>query len=145
MSEGTTADGRGPHTQLTARVLAHFGVARSQDLVREIYHGAFEPATVAAIAPQVEAAAAEGDDIALYLIDTGARELGLAALSVCHMLRLSHGPVILAGGMFKAAPRMRQRVAAHLTGRWTQTPTNWLGPANACRSGLSPAEGTFVL
>ncbi len=113
-----SADGRGPHTQLTARVLAHFGVARSQDLVREIYRGTFEPATVAAIAPQVEAAAAEGDETALYLIDTGARELGLAALSVCHMLRLSHGPVILAGGMFKAAPRMRQRVAAHLTGRW---------------------------
>jgi glucosamine kinase len=143
-----SADGRGPHTQLTARVLTHFGVARSQDLVRAIYHGAFEPATVAAIAPLVEAAAAEDDEIALHLIDTGARELGLAALSVCRALRLSHGPVILAGGMFKAAPRMRQRVAAHLTGRWpgmVVTPLVGEPAAGAVSLALAAASDSLVL
>jgi len=142
------ADGRGPYTQLTARVLTHFGVARSQDLVRAIYHGTVEPATVAAIAPHVEAAAAQSDEIALSLIDTGARELGLAALSVCHALRLSHGPVILAGGMFNAAPRLRQRVAAHLTGRWPSMvvrPLHGEPTAGAVSLALAAAGDSLVL
>ena len=143
-----SADGRGPHTLLTARVLSHFGIARTQDLVREIYNGSFEPATVAAIASQVEGAASEGDEIALHLIDTGARELGLAALAVCSQLRLTRGPVVLAGGMFTAAPRLRQRVVAHLTGRspgMVVTPLQGQPVAGAVSLALAEAAGTLKL
>jgi glucosamine kinase len=143
-----SADGRGPHTLLTDRVLAHFGIARTQDLVREIYNGSFEPATVAAIASQVEGAASDGDEIALHLIDTGARELGLAALSVCARLKLSRGPVVLAGGMFTAAPRLRQRVVSHLTGRWpgmVVTPLQGQPVSGAVSLALAKADGTLKL
>jgi N-acetylglucosamine kinase-like BadF-type ATPase len=143
-----SADGRGPHTLLTARVLAHFGIARTQDLVREIYNGSFEPATVAAIASQVEGAASDGDEIALHLIDTGARELGLAALSVSGQLKLSRGPVVLAGGMFTAAPRLRQRVVSHLTGRspgMVVTPLQGQPVAGAVSLALAEAAGTLKL
>ena len=143
-----SADGRGPHTLLTERVLAHFGIARTQDLVREIYNGSFEPATVAAIASQVEGAASEGDEIALHLIDTGARELGLAALAVCSQLKLTRGPVVLAGGMFTAAPRLRQRVVSHLTGRspgMVVTPLQGQPVAGAVSLALAEAAGTLTL
>ncbi len=143
-----SADGRGPHTLLTARVLAHFGIARTQDLVREIYDGSFEPATVAAVASQVEEAASDDDEIALQLIDTGARELGLAALSVCSQLKLSRGPVVLSGGMFTAAPRLRQRVVSHLTGRWpgmVVTPLQGQPVAGAVSLALSEAADTLKL
>jgi glucosamine kinase len=143
-----SADGRGPHTLLTARVLAHFGIGRTQDLVREIYNGSFAPATVAAIASQVEGAASDGDAIALHLIETGASELGLAALSVCGQLKLSRGPVVLAGGMFTAAPRLRQRVVAHLTGRWpgmVVTPLQGQPVAGAVSLALAEAGGRLVL
>lgn len=143
-----SADGRGPYTRLSARVLAHFGIARTQDLVREIYDGSFAPATVAAVASQVEGAAEEGDEIALHLIDTGARELGLAALSVCNQLKLARGPVVLAGGMFTAVPRLRQRVVAHLTGRWpgmVVTPLHREPVAGAVSLALASAAGTLQL
>jgi len=143
-----SADGRGPHTLLTARVLAHFGIARTQDLVREVYNGSFEPATVAAVASQVEWAAEDGDEIALHLIETGARELGLAALSVCGQLKLSSGPVVLAGGMFAAVPRLLQRVVAHLTGRWPGmgvTPLGHEPVAGAVSLALAAAAGTLTL
>jgi glucosamine kinase len=143
-----SADGRGPHTLLTARVLTHFGIARTQDLVREIYDGSFAPATVAAVASQVEGAAEDGDEIALHLIDTGARELGLAALSVCTRLKLSRGPVVLAGGMFTAAPRLRQRVVSHLTGRsagMVVTPLEGPPVAGAVSLALAEAAGTLRL
>lgn len=143
-----SSDGRGPHTRLTPRVLAHYGVARPQDLVREVYDGRFQPSTVAAIASEVNAAAEEGDEIALRLIDTGARELSLAARSVCDQLALTHGPVVLAGGMFRAVPRLRQRVVSHLTGRWPGmlvSPLTGEPASGAVSLALAAAAGTLVL
>lgn len=143
-----SSDGRGPHTLLTPRVLSHYSVARPQDLVREIYDGRFQPSTVAAIASEVNAAAEEGDEIALRLIDTGARELGLAARSVCDQLALTHGPVVLAGGMFRAVPRLRQRVVSHLTGRWPGmlvSPLSGEPASGAVSLALAAASGTLVL
>lgn len=143
-----SADGRGPYTLLTARVLAHFGIGRTQDLVREIYNGSFAPATVAAVASEVEGAASDGDEIALHLIETGASELGLAALSVCGQLKLPRGPVVLAGGTFMAAPRLRQRVVSHLTGRWpgmVVTPLQGQPVAGAVSLALAEAAGTLKI
>jgi len=143
-----SADGRGPHTLLTERVLAHFKVADSHNLLMKIYAGSFEPATVASAASHVDGAAEDGDEIALGLIETGARELGLAALSVCRQLALSHGPVLLAGGMFKAAPRLRQRVVSHLTGRWPSMVVTLLAgepAAGAVSLALAEARGTLEL
>jgi glucosamine kinase len=143
-----SSDGRGPHTKLTPLVLAHYGVARPQDLVREIYDGRFQPSTVAAMASVVNVAADAGDEFALHLVDTGARELSLAARSVCDQLSLAQGPVVLAGGMFRAVPRLRQRVVAHLTGRWPDMrvlPLTNEPAAGAVSLALAAASGTLLV
>jgi len=143
-----SADGRGPHTLLTARVLSHFRVANTQDLLRKIYDGTFDPATLASAASQVEAAADAGDEVSLGLIETGARELALAGLSVCGQLALSHGPVVLAGGMFRAAPRLGQRVTSHLRGRWPSMVVTRLAgepAAGAVSLALAAARGTLEI
>jgi glucosamine kinase len=141
------SDGRGPATPLTARVLAHYEVSRPQDLVREIYYGRFKPSTVAACASLVEEVANEGDTWAQALIDTGAQELSLAARAVCDRLSLPDGPVILAGGIFRAVPRLRVGMIHALT---THRPGIVVRPltqepaAGAVSLALSAAEGTLV-
>jgi len=141
------SDGRGPATRLTDRVLAHYDVSRPQDLVREIYYGRFKPSTVAAIASLVEEVATEGDEWALHLIETGARELSLAARAVCDRLGLTCGPVILAGGIFRAVPRLRAGVIEALTSQHAGTivrPLTQEPAAGAVSLAIAASEGTFV-
>lgn len=142
------ADGRGPATVLTPLVLAHYGAARPQDLVREIYLGRFQPSTVAAIASLLEGAAEQGDPLAVHLIDTAARELSLAARSVCARLGLMQGPVVLAGGMFRAVPRLAPRVAQdlnhHMPGMAVR-PLEAEPALGAVRLALAAAAGTLVI
>src|SRR3954471_4143835 len=59
------ADGRGRPTALTAHVLAHFGVARPQELVYAIYHRNLRPSAIAAVTRAVQQAANEEDETAL--------------------------------------------------------------------------------
>jgi len=142
------SDGRGPATPLTPRVLAHYQVARPQDLVREIYYGRFKPSTVAAIASLVEAAANDGDEWSQRLIATGARELSLAATAVADRLGVTTGPIILAGGIFRAVPRLRDGVTDALV---TQRPGTVVRPltqepaAGAVSLALAAADGTLVI
>jgi len=106
-----SADGRGPATKLTARVLAHYGVSRAQDLVHHIYYGGSRPSAIAALGAVVQAAAEEGDGIARQIIETGALELAAAAVSVATRLALDACPVVLSGGMFRAVPRLQTSVS----------------------------------
>lgn len=141
------SDGRGPATPLTARVLAHYEVSRPQDLVREIYYGRFKPSTVAACASLVEEVANEGDIWAQSLIETGAKELSLAARAVCDRLSLPDGPVILAGGIFKAVPRLRAGMVNALTTSRPGIVVRALThepAAGAVSLALASAEGTLV-
>lgn len=108
------ADGRGPATSLTSRLLAHYQVARAPDLVRKVYSGDLKPAAIGTLAMIVQAAAEEGDDVAVKVVDRGARELSLAAASVAGRLQLSGCAVVLSGGVFRSVPRMRSSVATHL-------------------------------
>jgi N-acetylglucosamine kinase-like BadF-type ATPase len=105
-------DGRGQPTSLTRRVLAHFGVARPEELLQTVYRDDFKPATVAALATHVQLALEEGDAIATAILDRGAKELVAAAASVTSQLKLTGDDFafVLAGGMFKAVPWLRQEV-----------------------------------
>ena len=108
------ADGRGPETRLTERILAHYRVQRPQDLVEHIYVGGTRPAAIAALAREVEAAVADGDSMAEYIIDVGARELAAAAASVARALRLSRCPVLLSGNTLLGEARLRSSVTARV-------------------------------
>ena len=128
------ADGRGHATALTRRVLAHFGVARPEELLQTVYRQDFKPAAVAALATHVQQARDEGDAVATAILDWGAKELVAAAESVTKQLELTgeEFSFVLAGGMFKAVP-------------WLRTEVTRLLPAIAPRSctALLDAEPAF--
>jgi N-acetylglucosamine kinase-like BadF-type ATPase len=107
------ADGRGQPTSLTPRVLAHFAVARPGELFQTVYRQDFKPAAVAALATHVQHARDEGDAVATAILDRGAKELVAAAESVANQLDLTgeEFSFVLAGGMFKAVPWLREEVA----------------------------------
>lgn len=115
-------DGRGPQTRLTdllCEALDVLTVPRedlSQALVGAVYGTA--PAALGGLAPQVGCAAAQGDAVALGIVDRG-----VAALS--HSLEVvrrqdQDAPVVLAGGLALSegylGTRLRARVR-ELTGR----------------------------
>jgi len=85
----------------------------------------------------VEAAAAAGDPIAVDLLDLGARELTLLAVSVVEQLDLPEGPVVLAGGTLRAAPRLASALVASLADRLPRAETRLLG--------VEPAYGAVRL
>lgn len=102
------ADGRGPATQLTPYILDHFGIARADDLIHEVYARGVRPPAIAALARYVEQAAAGGDPVAADLIGSAARELAISARAVVERLGLAgdRWPFVLSGGLFVAMPRL---------------------------------------
>jgi N-acetylglucosamine kinase-like BadF-type ATPase len=111
------ADRRGPATELTDRVLRHYGVGRPQDVAREVYSGGVKPAAIAILASEVENAAAAGDGVAARILADAAAELRLLAMSVVEQLALPEGPIILSGGTFRAAPRLATTLIADIERR----------------------------
>ena len=109
------ADGRGPHTQLTALVLAHFSLSRAEQLVSEIYDRAQGKRAIASLGPLVEQARAAGDAVATEIMRKAADELTQAAASVIARLEMrgEQFPVLLSGGMIRSA----QWLAAEVTTR----------------------------
>jgi len=109
------ADGRGPKTALSQRLFAHYDVTRAQDLVREIYPpGGLRPTAIATLAGHVQGAAEEGDATASLIISVGAAELATAAESVARRLGLFECAIVLAGGIFRGVPLMRESLIRRL-------------------------------
>jgi N-acetylglucosamine kinase-like BadF-type ATPase len=100
------ADGRGPATVITPRLLRHFDVTRAQDLVHPIYHTDLRPSALARLAHYVQEAHDRQDHVAAGILEQGARELMACAGSVVAQLDLSAAECVfvLAGGMFHAVP-----------------------------------------
>jgi len=106
------ADGRGPATELTERVMARMKLARPSDLIRETYYRDLKRTVIAGLAPVVEEARASGDAVASDILSQAAHELTAAASSVINRLGMRGDifPTVLAGGIFKAVPSL----AAHV-------------------------------
>lgn len=100
------ADGRGPATELTERVMMHLKLVRPSDLIHETYYRDLKRAAIAGLAPVVEMARAAGDAVASEILAQAARELTIAASSVVTRLGMRGEvfPTILAGGIYKAVP-----------------------------------------
>jgi N-acetylglucosamine kinase-like BadF-type ATPase len=97
------ADGRGPSTTLTEKVLEYFSLSRPDLLVSEIYHQPHGRRTIASLGPDVDRARLEGDLVAGEIMSDAADELAKAAASVITRLdmRGERFPILLAGGMLK--------------------------------------------
>lgn len=110
------ADGRGPRTHLTPRVLEFFNLARPELLVSEIYHQPQGRRDIAALAPVVDQARADGDLVAAEIMMDAADELAKAAASVIFRLEMrgERFPILLAGGMLKRSDWLAAEVARRM-------------------------------
>jgi N-acetylglucosamine kinase-like BadF-type ATPase len=111
-------DGRGPATQLRGDVLAHFEIEDMSRLPRIVYDRDEPRKSVAALGPIVDRAAAQGDAVAMRILETAADELVLAAHSVATRLEMRGDAFtfLLAGSVFRVVPWL----AAHLPRRLTE-------------------------
>jgi glucosamine kinase len=97
------ADGRGPATSLTPRVLAYFGVTDPALVVHEVYYHDPRRRMIAGLGPAVQASVDEGDPVAREIVADAAGELALAARSVAEKLEMrgAQFPLVLSGGAFR--------------------------------------------
>ena len=101
------ADGRGPATALTDRLLAAYGLGRVEDLIGVVYRES-DRAEIAALAPVVLALADEGDPVAAGIAQDAAVELAAAAAAAARPLGLTAPiPVALAGGLLVSSTGYR--------------------------------------
>lgn len=112
------ADGRGPATALTARILNHFAVARPADLVVEIDERPVPDHALAQLARVVQQAHDEGDEAATQILEQAAHELVRAARSVVERLQMRDEAVqfVLAGGVFSGVPWLVEELRRRLPG-----------------------------
>ncbi len=112
------SDGRGPATALTAKVLAHFGVARPSGLIPEIYDRPVRHHALAQVARAVQEARDEGDLVATAILEQAADELVSAARSVVEQLGMRDEAFdfVLAGGVFNGVPWLADELIRRLSG-----------------------------
>lgn len=109
-------DRRSQATALTPLLLAHFGVDRPQGLIHEVYHSNLKPSAIGALAECVHQAFARGDEVAVGILRGAANELESSAMSVARRLELvgQSFVYILAGGIFKAVPWLKDELSRRL-------------------------------
>jgi len=97
-------DGRGPPTLLTEDVKRHLGLSVIEDIMDRVYVKRISVTEIASLAPLVVRAAEEGDNVALGILNSAAKELALAATAVIRKLRMEKDDfdVGIIGGFFKA-------------------------------------------
>jgi N-acetylglucosamine kinase-like BadF-type ATPase len=144
------ADRRGPATQLTGLLLHYYGVARAQDLIHQVYHGALRPGAIASLAQCVQGAFTGGDTVAIGILRGAADQLESSALSVARRLELvgSDFPFVLAGGIFRAVPWLEQELSRRLPLASPRNRTMLLDiepAAGAVRLALLEARGGFTV
>ena len=112
------ADGRGPGTALTARVLSHFGIGAPSELVAEIYDRQLRHHALAQVARLVQQARDEGDEVATQILEAAAHELVAAARSVVERLGMAGEAFdfVLAGGVFSGVPWLAEELVRRLPG-----------------------------
>jgi N-acetylglucosamine kinase-like BadF-type ATPase len=106
------ADGRGRKTSLTPRLLEHFGLTGSAELIHSVYHEELTPSAIGALARYVQQTRDDGDFVAAGILDQAAEELVAAAAAVMKRLEMDRESFsfVLAGGMFDAVPWLRNQL-----------------------------------
>jgi N-acetylglucosamine kinase-like BadF-type ATPase len=109
-------DGRGPVTQLTAEILSHFNVDDESRLPRIVYDRELPRVSVAALGPITQRVAAQGDPVAVSILERAADELVLAARSVATRLEMRGDAFTfyLAGGVFRVVPWLIEELPERL-------------------------------
>jgi N-acetylglucosamine kinase-like BadF-type ATPase len=103
-SVARATDGRGPKTSLTAAACEFFQVATPDDLSTAIYAPTITNDRIAGFSKLVIQAARDGDEVAYEILKDAGRELGKAAVTVIHKLKMDQErfQVAFIGGVFAA-------------------------------------------
>jgi glucosamine kinase len=110
---GLALEGMGPRTALAERLLRRLHLGGVDDLTA--WTGAAPVQAVAALAPDVLAAAEEGDAVAAALADAGADALAHHVATVAARFPGGHAvPVALGGGLLARSEAYRKRVVARV-------------------------------
>jgi len=105
------ADGRGPDTLLTGKLLARWNLRKPWDMVGQVYRTGLGRIEIAALAELVLATAAAGDEVACAIEERAANDLAAQAAAVVRLLEL-RGPVpgALGGGVLTHSDRLMRRL-----------------------------------
>jgi N-acetylglucosamine kinase-like BadF-type ATPase len=144
------ADGRGPATGLTERLLAHFRVAAPSDLVRVVYSEHLGRPDIAALTRQVEEARRAGDAVAGTILEHAVSELTAAAASVTGRLGMADDAFryVLAGGVFRGVAWLAHALAGRLSAvapKSTVVPLDVEPAIGAVHLALEDIAGRLVL
>lgn len=98
------SDGRGELTKLSDRAAEYFRASNVENLIGAIYAPQMDNSRIAGFARLVAETAAEGDKVAIEILDDAGRELGTAAVAVIKKLRLQRSkiPIGCVGSVFNA-------------------------------------------
>ena len=112
------ADGRGPATALTPRLLTHFAVARPSDLIGEIYERQVRHHTLARLARVVQQARDEGDEVATQILEQPRTSWSAAHARSWTGCSMHDEPFqfVLAGGVFAGVPWLAEELRRRLPG-----------------------------
>jgi N-acetylmuramic acid 6-phosphate etherase len=104
------ADGRGPATALTERVLTAVDVPRPMDLIPAIYRGGWDRTALAALAPLVLEVAEQGDAVANRIVASAADQLARTVAAAATSLDLPFAglPLAITGGTLLESEYYRQ-------------------------------------
>ena len=110
-------DGRGPKTSLTQAACEFFQVATPDDLSTAIYAPTITNDRIAGFSKQVIQAARDGDEVAREILEDAGDELGKAAVTVIHRLKMDHErfQVAFIGGVFAAGELVTQPLIEQVT------------------------------
>jgi N-acetylglucosamine kinase-like BadF-type ATPase len=86
------ADGRGMESTLTGMVSARIGMSEPRAIIQALANGGLTREAVAALAPDVLAAAEAGDAVAVDIVERGAVELAAMVAAVWRALGLASEP-----------------------------------------------------
>ncbi len=105
-----TEEGWGPPTALRQALLEATAAKSANQMLHDFYSAAWPRSRVATLAPLVDAAAVEGDAVALQILDRAAQDLALLAAAVRGQLWAAGDAVEVAyvGGVFQSG-RLRER------------------------------------
>ena len=89
---------------------------QAQNLIHEVYQNNLQPAAIGALARCVQTAFSEGDEAASGILRGAADELESSGVSVAKRLGMGAEsfPFILAGGIFRAVPWLRDEMQRRL-------------------------------
>jgi N-acetylglucosamine kinase-like BadF-type ATPase len=110
-------DGRGNYTTLAEKFQIHLGLNNLEELVEKVYRCGWGVKEIAALAPIVDRAAAEGDRAADSIINSAVAELTLATKTAILALfdRTEEFEIVIIGGVWGSEANCRGRFEAAIS------------------------------